>query len=78
MSMAPTRVVVACPTCRRQFEDWWRPMLNPDARISADILDQSLPTACPHCGSALDWDVMEERDGVFTRLTDDRGEMPPG
>lgn len=77
MTTPATRVVIACPSCDEQFEDWWRPMLDPGAVVTPDTLEQSLPVACPACGAELDWDLLEERNGVFTRLTDDRGDRPP-
>lgn len=76
MTAPAARVVIACPSCDEQFEDWWRPMLDPDAVVAPDMLDQSLPVACPSCGAELDWDLLEEHGGVFTRLTDDRGDRP--
>lgn len=76
MAAPVARVVIACPTCDEQFEDWWRPMLDPDVPVTPDTLDQSLPVACPACGAALDWDLLEERGGVFTLLTDDLGGRP--
>jgi endogenous inhibitor of DNA gyrase (YacG/DUF329 family) len=66
MSIAVARVVVACPTCQQQFEDWWRPMLDPSVHVSAAMLDESLPTTCPNCLAPIDWDRLDDHDGVFS------------
>lgn len=67
MSVAIARVVVACPNCNQQFEDWWRPMTDPAIHVSPDMLEQSLPSECPNCQHHLEWDELEERDGIFQR-----------
>jgi hypothetical protein len=72
------RVIIACSSCGHRFEDWWRPLINPElAHVTPDILDQASPVECPRCHEAMRWDTLVlDDEGVLTKATDDRGERP--
>ena len=50
MTSPPEKIVVQCPKCGKDYEDWWRPSINLQLDdFDEDYLRAASTSTCPTC-----------------------------
>jgi len=61
------RILVQCPQCGQEYEDWYHPSINLMLDdFDDDYLDQATSATCPNCGTKVPLSsLIVDKDGVF-------------
>lgn len=66
MTMPIENVIVQCPKCNRQYEDWYRGSVNLDLDdFDQEYIDRCSSAVCPHCNHKVYFNNLVVKHGVF-------------
>lgn len=74
MTSPPEKIIVHCPECGKDYEDWWRPSINLQLdNFDDDYLRQASTSTCPACRHTVNHSVLVVgKDGGW-RVGDEGG-----
>ena len=67
MTSPPEKITVYCPSCGKDYEDWYRASINLELDdFDDEYLEEATSSKCKHCGHVVKHDsLIVGEDGVW-------------
>jgi len=67
MTSPPSQITIRCPSCRKTFDDWWRPSINLQLdNFDEEYIKSATIKTCPYCRAEVRLaTLIVDKEGVW-------------